>query len=211
MGGGRGLPVDILLFDLGRVLIEVDMERTHARWASLAGLPPGSIDLGSAARFMRSEAFRQHERGLLDDATFFDHLRRELGLSLSHDDMLDGWNAVLGDEVPGIREQILRVKGRLPLHVFSNTNAPHQAVWSVRHTDLLAQFDRIYVSHELGERKPDASAFLKIAADLRAEPARILFFDDVEENVSGARAAGLQAVHVTSTADIAAAIDRLGL
>ena len=32
---------------------------------------------------------------------------------------------------------------------------------------------------------------------------RIVFFDDLAENIEGARARGLKAVHVTSPADIA--------
>ena len=40
---------------------------------------------------------------------------------------------------------------------------------------------------------------------------RILFFDDTLENVDGARACGLQALHVTSDKDVADAIARMGL
>jgi HAD superfamily hydrolase (TIGR01509 family) len=39
---------------------------------------------------------------------------------------------------------------------------------------------------------------------------RIAFFDDREDNLEGARACGLQTVLVRSTADVAAALDRLG-
>lgn len=45
-----------------------------------------------------------------------------------------------------------------------------------------------------------------------ASPAgRIVFFDDLSENVEAARAVGLQAVHVRSSADVATALDALGL
>ena len=47
------------------------------------------------------------------------------------------------------------------------------------------------------------------AIGIRAE--RILFFDDLAENIEGARASGLQAVLVRSTEDIAAALQALGI
>ena len=40
---------------------------------------------------------------------------------------------------------------------------------------------------------------------------RIVFFDDLAENIVGARASGLKAVHVTSTADIADTLTALGI
>jgi putative hydrolase of the HAD superfamily len=40
---------------------------------------------------------------------------------------------------------------------------------------------------------------------------RIVFFDDLAENIEGARARGLLAVHVTSPGDVAAALSALGI
>jgi putative hydrolase of the HAD superfamily len=40
---------------------------------------------------------------------------------------------------------------------------------------------------------------------------RILFFDDLAENVESARACGLKAIHVTSPGDVEAALAALGL
>lgn len=44
-----------------------------------------------------------------------------------------------------------------------------------------------------------------------ALPKSILFFDDGSENVTGAREAGMQAVHVTSTDSVRGALARLGV
>jgi putative hydrolase of the HAD superfamily len=40
---------------------------------------------------------------------------------------------------------------------------------------------------------------------------RIVFFDDLPENIEGARACGLTTVHVTSPNDVAHALDALGI
>jgi putative hydrolase of the HAD superfamily len=58
----------------------------------------------------------------------------------------------------------------------------------------------------MGLRKPERAAFERVARAIGVAPGRILFFDDTEANVAGARAAGFQAVHVRSPEDVAAAL-----
>lgn len=203
--------IDALLFDLGRVLIDIDMTRAHRRWAELAGLPNGHFAPERTAAMMRHEIFQGHERGRVSDEAFFEHLRAELELPLDHAQMREGWNAIFIGEAAGVREAIARMIGKLPLYVFSNTNAPHQVHWADAYAELLAPFAKVYTSHELGHRKPDAAAFSAVCADMGVAPQRVLFFDDSPANVAGARAFGMQAVEVASTADILAALDTAGL
>ncbi|HEY1244067.1 MAG TPA: HAD-IA family hydrolase [Hyphomicrobiaceae bacterium] len=111
--------------------------------------------------------------------------------------------------MPGIRPLLARASRALPLYAFSNTNAAHQACWSIRFADLLAGFCRVFVSNELGARKPDAAAFRAVVAAMGVPPGRILFFDDLAANVAGARASGMQAVEVAAVADIERALGSL--
>jgi HAD superfamily hydrolase (TIGR01509 family) len=41
------------------------------------------------------------------------------------------------------------------------------------------------------------------------DPERIVFFDDLAENIEGAKACGLTALHVTSPGDVARALAEL--
>jgi putative hydrolase of the HAD superfamily len=200
--------IDALLFDLGRVIIELDTERMHARWAELAGMSAAEMRERVADRVSASEAFRKHERGEIDDAEFFAHLRSALEVELTDEQLADGWNAIFVGEMPGIRSVLARIDGRLPLYVLSNTNAMHQACWSVRFADVLARFRKIYVSHDMGARKPEPEAFKAVVTDMGVAPERVLFFDDIADNVAGAEACGLQAVHVRSAADVEVALGR---
>ena len=65
----------------------------------------------------------------------------------------------------------------------------------------------VFVSSDLGLRKPEPEAFLAVARRIGLPLQAILFFDDTLENVHGARAVGMRAVHVRSSADIANALD----
>ena len=110
----------------------------------------------------------------------------------------------------GIRRVLSRVRGKLPLFAFSNTNAAHQASLT-RFAELLSPFQKIYLSNKLGARKPEAAAFKAVIADIGVAPDRVLFFDDNAENVAGARAFGLQAVQVASSTEVDEAISRMVL
>jgi glucose-1-phosphatase len=203
--------IEALLFDLGRVVIDLDQARAHARWAELARVPIRDIAALVRERIFAKEAYCRHERGEISDAQFFAHLRQQLKLALSDAQFLDGWNSIFIGEIPGIRRVLANLQGLLPLYAFTNTNVAHHAYWSRHFHDLLAPFRKIYLSHEIGARKPEPAAFRTVVADMGLAPDRVLFFDDSAENVAGARACGLMAVEVTTAAQIEATLCDLGV
>jgi len=193
------------------VVIDLDQARAHARWAELASVPMSDIAALVRERILAKEAYCRHERGEISDAQFFAHLRQQLKLALSDAQFVDGWNSIFIGEIPGIRRVLANLQGLLPLYAFSNTNVAHHAYWSRHFRDLLAPFRKIYLSHEIGARKPEPAAFRTVVADMGLAPDRVLFFDDSAENVAGARACGLMAVEVTTAAQIEAALCDFGV
>jgi putative hydrolase of the HAD superfamily len=198
---------DALLFDLGRVVIDIDFGRVVTRWANAAGCDPATI----AARFARDDIYHRHERGEIDDAAFFAALRDMLGVDLSDAQLLDGWNAIFVGEMPGIEPLLARAARRLPLYAFSNTNAAHIAHFSQHFAELLGHFREVYLSSTIGLRKPEARSYDHVVQQIGVPAERIVFFDDLIENIDGARARGLRAVQVHSSADVARTLDELGL
>jgi glucose-1-phosphatase len=199
---------DALLFDLGRVVLDIDFSKAVACWAGHAGCAPQSI----IARYARdSEAFRLHEMGKISDAAYFDSLRRSLGIAISDAQFLEGWNAIFAGEMPDIAKLLPRAAKHMPLYVFSNTNRPHVEYFSKEYADLLGHFRELYLSSSIGLRKPDAEAFDHVVQSIGVPAGRIVFFDDLAENVEGARARGLTALQVTSPRDVADALTALGI
>jgi putative hydrolase of the HAD superfamily len=198
---------DALLFDLGRVVLDIDFNRTLACWAGHAGCEPAHL----LARFTRDDAYHSHERGEIDDATYFAALRASLGVELSDAQFLEGWNAIFVGEMPGIAVHLARAKARVPLYAFSNTNGAHADHFSVVYADVLGHFREIFLSSNIKLRKPDAAAYDHVVKAIGVPASRIVFFDDLTENIEGARARGLIAVHVTSPGDVAQALAALGI
>ncbi|MCC8964497.1 HAD family phosphatase [Bradyrhizobium sp. Pear76] len=199
--------VDVLLFDIGRVVLDIDFDKVMAHWAQHAGCAPTEL----ASRFVVDDSFKHHEIGRIDDAAFFDHLRRTLGIDLTDAQFLEGWNAIFTGEMPGIAPLLAIAAKRMPLYAFSNTNPAHVAHFSVIHAELLGHFRTVFLSSTIGHRKPDAAAYDHVVEAIGVPASRILFFDDLAANIEGARARGLYAIHVTSTDDVARALTALGI
>jgi putative hydrolase of the HAD superfamily len=196
------MEADALVFDFGNVLVDIDFRRAFRAWSTAARVPLEHV----ATRFVVDEACYAHERGELDDPGYFAHLRRLLGIDLPDAGMLAGWNAIIGEPQPGIEALLPRLAARWPLYVFSNTNPAHLAHFTPRFRALLAHFRETFTSCTIGARKPDVEAFLRVARRIGAPTERLVFFDDVEENVVGARRAGLDAYRVTKVEEIERAL-----
>jgi len=67
-------------------------------------------------------------------------------------------------------------------------------------------FDRIYNSYYLGKGKQDPSLFRDVVADLKIQPAKVLFIDDNATNVSRAQAEGLRAIQYIDREDFNASL-----
>ena len=195
-------PVEALLFDFGGVIMDVDFARVTRRWAEHAGADPALV----ASRYAHDEAFERHERGDIAMAQYFASLRGSLGIDITDEQFLDGWNAIFRGVIPGVPEWLEPVCSRLPSYGFTNTNAAHERFWRVEYRETLAPLRNVFVSSTIGLRKPDRAAFAHVAREIGVPVSRIQFFDDALVNVEGARAAGLQAVHVRGNDDVVAAL-----
>ena len=199
--------VRALLFDLGGVLIDIDFDRAIAHWASMSALSRDEI----SKRFRIDEPYQLHERGKLPAAEYFDHLRATLQLRGETEQIVKGWNSIFISEIEETRRLVETARKALPCYAFTNTNPTHQAFWTSKYPLVAACFDHVFVSSDIGLRKPDREAFRHVSETLAVPASSIMFFDDLLENVSGASAAGLQAVHVQGPRDVLAAVRAIGI
>lgn len=194
--------VKAVVFDLGGVLIDVDPGRCFRFWAKYSNSSPDTLE----ARFVVDEPYERHERGEIEFSEYAVHLRGQLAIELDDPLMRQGWNALLGDPLPGAANAIEQATRRYPCFLFSNSNAAHQAAWSHTQRRLLAPLRRRFVSSELGLRKPEAPAYERVAELAGFACAELLFFDDLAENIEAARRVGFQAARVSGPGDIPALI-----
>jgi putative hydrolase of the HAD superfamily len=78
-----------------------------------------------------------------------------------------------------------------------------------RERGLFRPFDRAFLSTEMGVRKPERAIFERVLSDLGCAPVEALFTDDKLDNVAGARAAGMHAIHYRDFEDFSRELARM--
>jgi putative hydrolase of the HAD superfamily len=199
--------IEGLLFDLGGVVIEINFECAFQVWKRWTLL---SIE-EMRHRFKMDEAYEQHERGEMEASAYFSHLRNILELEASDSAIASGWNAIFLDEIAETVNYIRAVKNELPCFAFTNSNPTHQISWMSAFPRVVDSFDQIFVSSELGLRKPQREAFEAIANATGVGLDAMLFFDDTLENINGAQTAGMPAIHVKGHLDVKQALSEIGV
>jgi glucose-1-phosphatase len=197
--------IKLAIFDLGNVLYLNHFERALELWAAASGRAAESF----AAFLALDDVHGPFERGALTPEQFHAAFNRACAVELPFEPFVEGWNAIYGDYIPGTREAITQLKARMPVVALTNTNELHCPTWQGRYADALAAFDAVYISNELGMRKPDPEIFTYVLDRHRVSADEAVFFDDNEANVVSARALGIHAHRVVGPDTIPAAVAAL--
>lgn len=75
--------------------------------------------------------------------------------------------------------------------------------------DFLAEMDGGLFSYEVHLLKPDAAIYRALCEKYDLTPEETVFLDDMEDNVTGAKACGLQAIRYTGQAETEQALNQL--
>lgn len=187
-----------ILFDLGGVLLNLDVAQTREAFIKL-----GVTQIDDLFRIGHADSFfKEYEMGTISDEVFIEKARQLAFPGTTGDQIIAAWNVMLLD-FPAERVLFLyELKSKYRLFLFSNTNAIHlqafhksyQQVYGTAMDDL---FEKAYYSHVINQRKPDVAAFQYVIKDSGIEAGETLFIDDALVNIEGAWQAGLQAVHLT--------------
>ncbi len=182
----RASEVDLVLFDLGGVLIDP------------GGVGPMQEMSGIAdeeelwRRWLTCRWVRAFEQGACSAPEFAAGLVDDWGLALSAEDFLSDFARWPHPLLPGATTLVRAARAVRPVGCLSNTNALQ---WEANCSQwpLLADLDYRFVSFELGLVKPDAEIFEAVAADLPFARERVLFLDDNAMNVEAAQRVGFLA------------------
>ncbi len=178
-----------LLFDLGNVIIDIDVEGAHRKLESFLK--------EDAKRDVIEKAMLAYECGRISTDIFINAILSQSERKIQAVDVIEAWNSMLIG-IPSYRLDMLEVlKEKYNVYLLSNTNALHlewihRYVHRVHRTDHFEKkyFEQAYYSHLIGDRKPNASVFKFITEDSFLTPALTLFMDDMKENIETAKKLG---------------------
>lgn len=186
-------PVRLVILDLGGVVFSHSFDRALEVWGRHGGVDPRALK----ELYHHDEAYALHEVDAITIEGYHRHVCATLGVSLSLDQFVEGWNAIFLDEVPGIAAVLDELAPRVTLVALSNTNRTHCAFMTQKYAGVLGRFSRVYYSHEIRARKPQAEAYQRVLDDWGVAPHEAVFADDLAVNVEGAGGLGLDTIHVT--------------
>lgn len=188
-----------IVFDLGDVIINIDVPRTAQAFATLSGRTNEEV----VAIFREGELFGKFETGQLDASGFRNYLRELLQNSDWEDHILDtAWNSLLLDIPAELIELIKKLGDKYRLFLLSNTSCIHvEAVNKILHQATGVErldhlFEKLFLSYEMGVMKPHAAIYKRVLEEAGLEPHETLFLDDNADNIRGADALGIKTIHV---------------
>jgi glucose-1-phosphatase len=198
--GARGLPATVclvtvrhLLLDLAGVLCRFDAAARLERLATVSRLETSDID----ERLYGCGIVDQCDRGEMDAADIRGVLREQLGLHCDDLELAQLWAsafapdervlAVVDDVAPGVTRSLL-----------TNNDALLRDSLPLVLPSVHARIAIPLFSATIRVTKPSPAAFAAALAVLGAAPADVLFVDDSESNIDGARRMGIAAIHFTS-------------
>ncbi|AUC60388.1 putative hydrolase of the HAD superfamily [Cyanobacterium sp. HL-69] len=188
--------LDAIIFDLGGVIIEVDMGYPYDYFAQHT-----SEDKDILIEDLRAIALG-YEIGKIGDEEFINQVKETTKLNKTDEDIKIIWNGMLGQVPSKLGKLLHKIKQEKKTFILSNTNPIHieevekRFKQSIPEYPLETLFDKIYYSYEIGLHKPDQKIFEYIIKAHNLIPHRTLFIDDNIHNVNSAKKLGLQTIHM---------------
>lgn len=179
-----------LIFDLGGVLYDIDYAFVEQEFARLQ-LPEFAAHAIQYTRQTQPEIFTEYEIGVISTEKFCEGLRREVGLQGTDEDIAQAWNSMLLGVFPGRVAIMARLKQRYNLSLLSNTNDLHLNHILPECREMFSYFDRLFLSYEMGLRKPQPEIFHTVLDTMGYTADETLFIDDSIQHIESAKALGI--------------------
>lgn len=196
----------IVVFDLGKVLLEFDYSIAARKLAAQATLPLAEIQ----KMFDHTPLLYRYETGLMTRAEFFEAVQQVTGFHGTSNEF-SSFFADIFWEIPIMVElhATLRQRG-VPTYIFSNTN--DLAILHIRRNfPFFANFDGYILSYEVRAMKPDPRIYEALEQMSGKRGPEILYLDDRQENVDAGAARGWHVILQTHPAQSRSLVEGLGL
>ena len=191
-----------IIFDLGGVLLNIDYLLTINQFEKL-GVENAS-DFYS--KKVQDSIFDKVEVGAISAKEFMEALKKKCN-NTSLEQVEHAWNAMLSDLPQNRLTLIKKLKNKYKIFLLSNTNEIHiqalqNKIGEETWVEFSALFDKMYLSFEIGFRKPAKAAFKIILEENNLKPHEVLFIDDSPQHIETAKKLGVNCYYLLEGEDI---------
>lgn len=191
-----------IIFDLGGVILNIDYSLTASAFQSLGIKESDNF----YSKKIQHPIFDQLEIGSIAQEVFLLAIQ-EFCPKATMQEIKQAWNAMLLDLPQDRTDFIRQLKAHKKIFLLSNTNAIHitafrNQIGAKRWKEFVSLFDKIYFSHEIKARKPNAAVFQMILAENNLQSKEVFFVDDSPQHIEAAKKLGINCHQLLDGEDI---------
>ena len=192
-------PLRAVIFDIGRVLVRLDVSRAVADLSNGLALSPD--ELWSAIQ--TDPRWSDWQEGRIAPHDWHLHITKRLGSKLKFAEFRDAWNRTLDPEPLQTKDLFAELAKSKQLALLSNTDPIHVAHLEANYDffEFFPAAARIY-SCSVRASKPSPVVFQAALKAVKAKAQEAVFVDDILEYVQAARTLGLQGIHYQNPAQL---------
>jgi putative hydrolase of the HAD superfamily len=195
------MSISTLVFDFGNVVAFFSHRRAAEQLAAYTDLPVDAVH----DYLFGGQLEDDYESGRLSTAEFMALVRDACRLSCAEEQFAAAYGDMFTPN-PEVCSLLPLLKPRHRLVLLSNTNDLHSRQFLPQFRDVLANFNAVVLSHEVGARKPDPKVYAHCQELAHCPPSQVLFLDDLPRNVEAARAFGWQGLVYAPGTDLRVAL-----
>ncbi len=195
-----------IIFDIGRVLVGVDVSRAMAGLASGLSLSPA--ELWSALQ--NDPRWPDWQEGRMSPHDWHLHLARRLGTTLTFEQFTAVWNLALDPKPLQDHAVLEKLAKTYRLGLLSNTDPIHVAHMEASY-DFFRLFPASIYSCTVGASKPSPLMYLEALRACKVQSNEAVYIDDVLPYVEAARNLGMAGMHYESPEGLLAGLSELGV
>ncbi len=141
----------------------------------------------------KNERFLDLMRGNLTEEQYWEELLEDMNWNITIEDLKRTSREYLNQPVEGTMEIVKSLKGKYQLILLTDHVKGWMEYLEEQNQDIKI-FDKIIVSYELGNVKPDKETFPKVLEKAKILAEETLFIDDHEINIKRAKEVGIHGI-----------------
>jgi FMN phosphatase YigB (HAD superfamily) len=198
--------VRAVIFDIGRVLIRIDVTRAMKGLAEGLSLSPE--ELWSAIE--KDPRWKDWQEGRISARDWHLHMRQRFGGSATFEQFCDTWNLVLDPEPIHTTELFEKLSKNYRLALLSNTDPIHVAYMEARY-DFFSYFPARVYSCVVQASKPNPIIYKEALRACQARAEEAVYIDDIAGYVAAAERLGMKGVQFRSPDQLRSELQGLGV
>lgn len=195
-----------IIFDIGRVLVRVDV----ARAMTGLGVDPSLSPSEAWAALEKDPRWPDWQEGRISPRDWHLHVSRRLGTSLTFEQFTEAWNRALDPQPIQDISLFEKLAKGYRLALLSNTDPIH-----VAHMEPTYDFFRFFpvriYSCSVGASKPSPLIYREALRACKVQAGQAVYIDDILAYVEAARRLGMAGIHYQSPGQLASDLAGLGV